>query len=292
MTIDKNDIIHPEDKAAIATLEAVPGFTKLAKLVMSKYSEVQFQGMNLGTKLRLNEKQFSEIYNMLKDICGVLGIVPIPELYLALDRSINACTYGDNKVFISINTGLLESVPSEEIKAVLAHECGHIVCRHTMYSTVANLLMTGVATFIPDIAIEAVQLALKRWQRMSELSADRVSALVMGSSYHVEHLLKRFFGSVKNIPNSDLNAEEFEKQLSDFNAYMSGDWSRTLQNLAVLNLDHPLTAVRILELRKWTHTPAFRRYTEKIGVRVCPFCGKPLATDRINRFCESCHRPL
>ena len=37
MTIDRNDIIHPEDKAAIATLEAVPGFTKLAKWVMSKY---------------------------------------------------------------------------------------------------------------------------------------------------------------------------------------------------------------------------------------------------------------
>lgn len=75
-----------------------------------------------------------EIYNMLSPICEKLGI-DIPEIYLELDVVPNAYTYGDTKPFIVITSGLLETMPMELLPTVIAHECGHIACHHTLYTT-------------------------------------------------------------------------------------------------------------------------------------------------------------
>lgn len=292
MRIDKDEIMHPEDKAAIAALSGTLGFKQLAKWLMEKYSEEQWRGLNLGSDLKLGRNQYPEIYKMLCDICDTLEISPVPELYLTLSRDINAGTYGDTRIFIKINSGLLESVPLQEVKTVLAHECGHILCRHTLYTTLSNLLLSGARMFVPALFTEPIQLALLRWQRMSEFSADRVSALVTGSSFHAENLLMRFCGPVQNAAGGQLNKEEYEKQLKEFEVLLAGNWSKTLQALAVMNMNHPLTAARILELRKWTRTPAFKRYTELLDVRTCPKCGNVLSEDGSNRFCRNCGIPL
>lgn len=293
MKFNVDDIIHPEDASAIKTLKALPGFDKLAKYMMAKITEEMMHSLNMGSHLRLGPNQYPEIYNMLVDVCGTLGISPVPELYLQLDRQLNACTYGDSRMFIVVNSGLLESVTHEEIKAVIAHECGHIVCRHVLYHNLANTLVNGSSILLPDIATEAIRLALFRWTRLSELSADRVSALALGSNYHIEELLRRFCGAAMNIPGFTVNKEEYDRQLEDFERIASKSWSKTMQNLAVMSNSHPLTAVRMIELRRWVSTPQFERLVNELQVdRYCPSCGNKLPKDGVSRWCRKCGNPL
>ena len=188
MSLNIEEIIHPEDAAAINALQSLPGFDRVARHVMAKVSEEMLHSINMGSHLRLGTKQFPEVYEMLLEICSVLGISPVPDLYLRLDRQLNAATYGDSRKFIVLNSGMLESVTHEEVKAVLAHECGHIVCHHVLYHNLAHMLLGGSSYFLPDIATEAIRMALFRWSRLSELSADRVSALALGGKFHVEEL--------------------------------------------------------------------------------------------------------
>ena len=293
MKFNVNEIIHPEDKAAIKSLQALPGFDKFAKYMLAKFSEEMLHSLNMGSHLRLGPKQYPELYNMLVEICETLEISPIPELYLQLDRQLNAATFGDTRQFIVVNSGLLESVTQEEVKAVIAHECGHIVCRHVLYHNLANVLVSGSSLLLPDLATEGIRLALFRWMRLSELSADRVSALALGSKFHIEELLRRFCGATLNIPGFTVNKEEYDRQLEDFERIASKSWSKTMQNLAVMNNSHPLTAVRMIELRKWVNTPQFGRLVNDLGVtQYCPSCGKALPEEGIIRWCRNCGNPL
>lgn len=293
MKLNISDIIHPEDAAAIKTLKSLPGFDKFAKYMMAKFSEEMMHSLNMGAHLRLGPNQFPEIHNMLVDVCRILNISPVPDLYLQLDRQINAYTYGDSKSFIVLNSGLLESVSKEEIKAVIAHECGHIVCRHVLYHNLAQTLINGSSLLLPDIATEGIRLALFRWTRLSELSADRVSALALGSKFHIEELLGRFTGAAINIPGFEVNRQEYNKQLEDFERISCKSWSKTMQNLAVMNNSHPLTAVRVIELRKWVSTPQFKRLLDTLQIeKHCSKCGSKLPNDSSVRWCRKCGTSL
>ena len=118
-------------------------------------------------------------------VCKRLEI-DIPDFYLALDREPNAYTYGDTNISIVITSGLLETMTLKQLETVLAHECGHIVCRHVLYSTMGRYILQGaelfVGGFISRAIVTSLQYAFSHWMRCSELSADRVAAYYHMSS--------------------------------------------------------------------------------------------------------------
>ena len=48
----------------------------------------------------------------------------------------NAYTYGETSTFIALSSGLIEHLDREELKSVIGHECGHILCKHVLYKTI------------------------------------------------------------------------------------------------------------------------------------------------------------
>ena len=128
---------HDQDRQALEALKEIPGFTGALKAFMKVFNEKMMHGLNMSSKIRLGPEQLPEIYAYLPPICTALGIEE-PEFYLEMDPFPNAYTYGDSQVFITVTSGLLEHMEEDEIKAVLAHECGHIACRHVLYHTMAS----------------------------------------------------------------------------------------------------------------------------------------------------------
>ena len=63
-----------------------------------------------------------------------------PELYVYNDPMINAYTYGETRTFIALSSSLVERMSKEELKGIIAHECGHILCRHMLYLTMYETL--------------------------------------------------------------------------------------------------------------------------------------------------------
>ena len=137
------EFIHPEDAAALRQLESIPGFPALVRKVMSLGLEPLRYGMNMATNIRLSPTQLPELYHHLPPICEKLGIDE-PEFYLQMDPMPNAWTFGDTRIFITITSGLVEMMDNEELDAVIAHECGHILCRHVLYHNMAQYLLDGM----------------------------------------------------------------------------------------------------------------------------------------------------
>ena len=168
--IKATDFIHPEDAAALRQLESIPGFPTLVKKLMSMGLEQLQYGVNMASAIRLSPSQLPKLYNRLPPICKKLGIEQ-PEFYLSMDPNPNAWTFGDTKIFITITSGLVDMMTEEELDAVIAHECGHILCHHVLYHSIAHYVMDGLDSLgvLGSLGVP-LQYAILYWERERELS--------------------------------------------------------------------------------------------------------------------------
>ena len=281
------EFIHPEDAAALKALKAIPLLSKVLKKAMDIGAEQLQTGMNMATKIRLSPTQLPHLYNILPPICEQLEIRE-PEYFLEMSPLPNAYAFGDTQTAITITSALVEMMSEEELRAVVAHECGHIACHHMLYHTLAQMIANASGAFeaLAALAIP-VQVALFYWQRKSELSWDRAAAYITGPDATAS-MLARLAGGPKSI-TSQLNMEELARQADQYDALCKdGMWNKALQTFAVCDKDHPFVAVRMREMLNWTATQDFRHLLE--SHHVCPNCGKEV--DEHWHFCQNCGTPL
>ncbi|MBQ7653825.1 MAG: M48 family metallopeptidase [Clostridia bacterium] len=263
MSIDSKYYQHSSDKAALKTLKAVPGFSKVMKYFIDSTFERQFRIENMSGNVRADEKQLSEYYYMLPPICEKLGI-DIPELYVDLDPAPNAYTYGDTNPFIVVTTGLLESMPNELIPSVLAHECGHIACHHTLYTTMGRIILKSSSQFLNSMPFGAfvslsMQIAFFHWMRCSEYSADRAAAICDGNDENMIEVCMRLAG-YRNGLEANANKQEFINQAIEYKEMINNSKiNKAFEFFMLLDKDHPLTAVRAYEVREWVKSDIFRK---------------------------------
>lgn len=133
-----------------------------------------------------------------------------PELYVYNDPMINAYTYGETRTFIALSSSLVERMSKEELKGVIAHECGHILCRHMLYLTMYETLkeMGVFLGLIPWMMFSPLYLALQYWNRKSELSADRCGAAVVGEEIYQSVLIKLASGMKEDSRQPDCLVEQ------------------------------------------------------------------------------------
>ena len=279
MAIKHEQFVHPNDVKAQKSLELIPGFKRLAKEFMNLIGEKTFMIDNMSGKIKLGPNQMPDIYNLLPPICDKLGI-DVPDLYLELNRNPNAYTFGDTEVAIVLTSGLLETLTTQEIQVVIAHECGHILCHHTLYKTMARMIMVGGSYFLNGVIGGLINLSLSAalcyWDRCSEFSADRVSAYFVGSSNLVSDVMMRLAGGTRNLDIA-INKEEFLKQASEYKEYI--DSSRVNKGVEIMMYafnDHPLLAYRAFEVTSWCNSEDFFNIDPTIVVDI------PVDSKKIN----------
>lgn len=287
------EFIHPEDAAALRQLENIPGLPTLAKKVMALGLEQLQYGLNMASAIRLSPTQLPKIYNHLPPICERLGI-PEPELYLQMDPMPNAWTFGDTNIFITLTSGLVEQLNDEEIDAIIAHECGHILCRHSLYHSLADYIHRGAdAMGILGSLTVPVQLAILYWQRKGELSCDRCASIITSPEV-VARAMARLSGGPKSI-TSELSMEEWARQADRYDEIKSdGAWNKTLQLAVTITQTHPFSAVRVREIMKWGESPQYRQLMQRLDAATsgkrCPKCGESVSADW--SYCKYCGAKL
>lgn len=286
--MDYQSFIHPEDAAALKTLQAIPALPKITKAIMDIQAEQLQTGLNLATKIKLSPRQLPELYNILPPLCEQLGIKE-PDFYLMMSPEPNASAFGDTQTAITITSGLVELMTEEELRAAIAHECGHIFCHHMLYSTLVSHILnnTGVKQIIGKL-VAPVTYALLYWNRKSELSCDRVAAYLT-SPKAVASMLARSAGGPKTL-TANLDIAELAAQADQYDALCKlGLWNKALQMYAVRNSDHPFASVRLREMLLWVDSDGYKQMIEQEQLR-CPNCHN--AIDRNWHFCQHCGSKL
>ncbi|CAL9439980.1 Protease HtpX [Streptomyces sp. enrichment culture] len=250
---------HPADRSALVALRKLSGFDTVFKALSGLLPERSLRLLFLSDSVRVSDRQFGHLNDMLRDACYILDLEKVPPMYVNQDPVPNAMCIGLDEPIIVVTTGLVELLDEEEMRAVVGHEVGHALSGHSVYRTVL-LFLTSLAVrvaWIPlgNVAIMAIVTALREWFRKSELSADRAGLLVgQDVRASMRGLMKIAGGNHLHEMNVDAFLEQAEE-------YESGGDLRdsVLKILNVLPRSHPFTTVRAAELKKWAASRDFQR---------------------------------
>ena len=259
MPYSTESYIHEMDRKAFTALNTFPRFVKLVEAYHANFDEKAARIDFLSKAIRLGENQMPEIYNLLPPICEKL-VIDVPELYYVRDKEMNAATIGTTKPCVYVTSGLVKYLSLDQIASVLAHECGHIACKHYLYhSIVVNVInklndspfgyVGAVRRFITPGLVDAFLF----WDRCSELSADRAAILCDGEPETMVDALIRIHGY------DNINRDEFIKQAIDLHSFVNdAKNNKAIEQMVVGNETHPRLATRVYECCKWSRTERFR----------------------------------
>lgn len=264
MAFDPNRYTHDADRAALKSLKAIPGFSALTKGFLNLWNEPQERILNMSTRIKIGERQMRKYYDLLPPICEKLGIA-IPDLYIELNVTPNAYTYGDNKPFVVFTSGLLETIPEELLPTVLAHECGHIACRHSLYTTMGRTVISGASGALSyflkfgSLLSVPLQIAFYYWMRCSEFTADRAAVLCDGTAEKMQEVCMRLAGWDRDL-NVSADMQVFLEQAASYREIINGStWNKTLEFIILSQQTHPLMAVRAAECGTWAQSEQYHR---------------------------------
>lgn len=189
-----------------------------------------------STNMRLLEKtEYPWLWKIVGELCKK-NKVPIPKLALARVGAPNAFVFGrtPNSAVLTVTQGLINNLTQEEVKAVIAHEIGHIKHKDMIVMTVVSaipvlayfvarflifapsredrrkdvgtIILVGFIAYIVYLISNLLVLALSR---LREYYADRFSGINTKPSLLASALAKITYGlsiSSEKIENSAVRA--------------------------------------------------------------------------------------
>lgn len=255
MAINPKPFIHPLDSHALRMLEAMPGLKAVLRKYIDLYEAKWSEGLYLSSFVRLNERQLPETYRLFQEVFDALemGEAVRPRCFLEMDPFPDAYATGYyQKKFVIIKSGLVKLLNRNELKAVIAHECGHALCDHMIYkSLVRNVAKLGLNLFGLESLVKPLLWALLYWDRCSAFSCDRIAAYVMGDCDVVRDALIRVAGGPYEI-TKNVNIDEYWNQISELCDKLDGSKYQTLLQLKLMiDQKYPFTGIRVKELYEW-----------------------------------------
>lgn len=246
---------HPADRAALQAMRAVPGFDDLVRKVIAILGgERGIRLLFQGNAVRTGPTQYPRAHQLLIEVCATFDWPTAPEMYVSQTPVFNAGAYGVDDPFIVLHSAALELLDDEELRALIAHELGHVMSGHALYHTIAAILFMVSLSALPvlaGIALLPIKLAVLEWSRKSELSADRAGLLGSQNPMASQQLLMKMAGGYRGALESgqmDLNA--FMTQASEYAETHEG-LDIIYKILNTLGLTHPMNTVRAAELQRW-----------------------------------------
>ncbi|MCL7414708.1 MAG: zinc metalloprotease HtpX [ANME-2 cluster archaeon] len=222
---------------------------------------------SMGAKI-VSESEEPRLHEMVTRLCAMADL-PKPKVAVVNSPVPNAFATGRSpkKAVVAVTTGIMKTLNSGELEAVIAHELSHVKNRDVMVMTIASFLSTvafflvryllffgggnrdrgsgGImAVWLASILVWVISLMLIRTlSRYREFSADRGAALITGAPSHLASALMKISGVMPRIPTDDL------RKVEGMNAFFI---IPALSGSSVMKLfsTHPSVEKRIAALEK------------------------------------------
>jgi Zn-dependent protease with chaperone function len=161
---------------------------------------------------------------------------------------------------LCLTTSLIELLDEAELRAVIAHEVGHMQAGHVLYKTAAALLYYLIGTLVSRATplagplLLGMYFAFRKWERCSELTADRAELLVT-RDYRtcLRTHLKLASGSPKTLP--ELDVEHLLAQAKEVEELSAGSWlDQLIVDWQQAGMTHPFLVWRAKHIDEWARS--------------------------------------
>jgi len=263
--IDPKSWEHPADKAALSAVKQLKGIDDFFKVLLSLTSEKSIKLLMLASSVKVTDKQYACLDRHINDIVETFDWNYKPTIFVTQSPIMNAGVLGVKEPFIILNNAVLKQCNEAEVKAILAHEMGHIMSGHSLYKTIIWLLANisiGILP-VPSFVVYGILLVMSEWNRKSELSADRAEILALQNEETSYNLLMKMAGaddlSQVNINDFFLQAQEYENKktlIDSIHKILNSAWT-----------SHPYPVIRLQELKSWALSGSFQSILEGNYIR-------------------------
>ncbi len=261
---------HPLDRQAEQALRSVPGFDLVAtKFVEFIYERPQII-YHMGNSIQVGPRQYATIYRIFRECVRDLDVFPEPALFISQNPFANSYSLGKDQPYIVLNAGVLDLLNEAQLRAVIAHELGHIKCGHTVLIQMAMWTMSVVSalsemTFgLGGIVSSGLIYAFFEWRRKAELSSDRAALLVTDDLDTVLQAMMQISGGSRAFAH-ELSLGEFVKQSQSYQE-LDRDNLNQIYKFLLYNgyasgsmLSHPFPVERVHYLKEWAVSPEYQR---------------------------------
>ncbi len=213
----------------------------------------------------MEEAENPEFYEMVRELCQRAGL-PMPKLYTIPQTQPNAFATGRNynNSAVAVTDGLMQLMPPNELRGVVAHELAHIKHRDILIQSVAATIGAAITylgymlmwfgsdnnsplgligslamVLLAPLAASIIQLAVSR-QR--EYAADAGGAQICGEPESLANALLRLEAGAEQIP-MDGHVNDATEPLYIVKPFKA-------RGLAGLFSTHPPIEERVERLRK------------------------------------------
>jgi Zn-dependent protease with chaperone function len=263
--MEASQLMHPWDTQATGALRRVPGLETLTKKVMEYGFERVYYLENIADNVRVTPKMFPRLHRSLQWGCKILG-VPEPELYVNMDPTPKAFTYGHTRPFTIVTTGLLELLDEEEQLFVIGHELGHIKCGHVLYTVLAeNLvhfvdLLSKATLGLGSLVGIGLALPLYDWYRKSKLSSDRAALLCVQDEDVAMRTLMKLAGGSRHM-YAEMDRSEFMRQIRAYEEADESTLNKAYKFMITAFRQAPFPVMRAKHLDAWISDGGYHELT-------------------------------
>lgn len=105
----------------------------------------------------LEREQNKRVYNLVENLCISQGI-PVPQIFIIHDNSLNAFASGINRktYSISLSQGIIDKLDDNELEGVIAHELTHIR-NHDVRVLIISIIFVGIFAFLTEFAFRSLR---------------------------------------------------------------------------------------------------------------------------------------
>jgi Zn-dependent protease with chaperone function len=293
--------VHPADRRATSAFEQLPVFPEILKRISQYSIEERWRAHYMHNSVKLGPCQLPSLYHMVDDVAKRLGI-ETPTTYVDRRGEANAFTFGMYAPSIVLTSELIDLMSDVELKGVIAHEMGHILCQHLVYMDLGLVLSSPavpvLAKLIPGVE-ETVNSLFSAWSRAAEYSADRAALLILEDPEPLTQCLCRLAGVPLRF-EQEFDLRSFTEQVKNYEEE-STLWSKVVTFGMGRLLTHPESAKRVGAILEWAQSEEYRAilggcYLTKFeadaleqvqiqGVQSCPLCRRPVAQAAVCGYC-------
>jgi Zn-dependent protease with chaperone function len=230
--------------------------TVVRRLVEFRYERALRQSM-LGSSVQIGEHQLPDVWASYLGVARILDMPADNDVYVSASINWNAMTIGSKRPMIVLGSNLLAQLGPGEQRTVIAHELGHILSDHVLYTTALNILLAA-GSGLPlglGLPVRAVRAVLLEWVRAAELSCDRAATLAVRDPQIVCRALMVLAGGV---PADRLNLDAFMTQALEYENWDDGH-DRVRRFFNELGATHDNAVRRVSEVMRWVRSGEYDR---------------------------------
>jgi Zn-dependent protease with chaperone function len=258
--LDPRAYEHPLDRQALEALRRIPGTRTFLRFLLKHGLDRTYRLLMKQNFVEVRTDRVPSIHRAVAETARVMDLGTVPETYIVQHPVPNAWTTGVERYQLCLTTALIELLDEEELRAVIAHEVGHMQAGHVLYKTAAMILyyvigrLLARTTALAGPVLIAMYFAFRKWERCSELTADRAELLVT-RAYRtcLRSHLKLASGSPKTTP--ELDVDQLLAQAREVEELTSESWlDQIIVDWQQAGMTHPFVVWRAKHVDEWARS--------------------------------------